>query len=65
MNWLSKFIAEETAPQSPTYDANALILNIRTTEEFASGHVDGDEFYARHLTFGFPKPMFTIWNAAN
>lgn len=41
MNWLSKFFAGETAPQSPTYDANALIIDVRTPEEFATIHVDG------------------------
>lgn len=41
MHWLSKFFANETAPQAPVYDDNALIIDIRTPGEFASGHVEG------------------------
>ena len=41
MNWLSKFFTNKAAPQAPAYDDNALIIDIRTPDEFASGHVDG------------------------
>jgi phage shock protein E len=42
MNWLSKFFTGKAAPpQAPAYDENALIIDIRTPGEFASGHVDG------------------------
>ena len=41
MSWLSKFFSREAAPPAPAYDANALVIDVRTPGEFASGHVDG------------------------
>ena len=41
MTWLSKFFPNKAAPQAPAYDDNALIIDVRTPSEFASGHVDG------------------------
>lgn len=41
MNWLSRFFSHEAAPPAPAYDDNALVIDVRTPGEFASGHVDG------------------------
>lgn len=41
MNWLSKFFSHDAAPQAPAYDDNAWVIDVRTPDEFASGHVDG------------------------
>jgi phage shock protein E len=41
MNWFSKRFSEATPPQSAAYDADALIIDLRTPSEFALGHVEG------------------------
>lgn len=41
MNWFRKLFSQASPPQGPAYDANALIIDLRTPSEFAVGHVDG------------------------
>jgi phage shock protein E len=41
MNWFSKLFSPVPPAQSPAYQDDALIIDVRTTSEFASGHVEG------------------------
>lgn len=41
MNWLSKMFGEENPQQQQAWDEDALIVDVRTPAEFASGHVQG------------------------
>ena len=41
MNWFGKLFSEAVPAASPAYGADALIIDVRTPIEFASGHVQG------------------------
>jgi phage shock protein E len=41
VNWLSNLISPSSDSSAPAWDADALLLDVRTASEYASGHVDG------------------------
>jgi phage shock protein E len=41
MNWFSTLFSHVPPARSPAYQDDALIIDVRTTSEFASGHVEG------------------------
>lgn len=41
MNWLNRFLSDTPDAQSPAWDEDVLIIDVRTPGEYASGHVDG------------------------
>lgn len=41
MNWLSNLIPDTPDSTSPAWDEDALLLDVRTPAEYASGHVGG------------------------
>jgi phage shock protein E len=55
MNWLHNLFSGGSSSESVEWNKDALILDVRTTSEFASGHVDGsvnapvDTFAQNHV----------------
>ncbi len=41
MNWLNNLLSAAPNLETPAWDADALIIDVRGPGEFASGHVDG------------------------
>ena len=41
MNWLSNLISNAPESTPPAWDEDALLIDVRTPLEFASGHVEG------------------------
>lgn len=41
MNWFSKLVSNSPESASPAWDEEALLLDVRTPTEFASGYVQG------------------------
>lgn len=41
MNWLSKLFTPEAPRETPAPSINVLIVDVRSPDEFAQGHVDG------------------------
>lgn len=54
MNWLTNLSSHAPNSESPAWDEDALIIDVRTPGEYASGHVDGalnlplDRFIQNH-----------------
>lgn len=65
MNWTGNFFSGATDSASPAWDEDALIIDVRSPGEFASGHVDGalnlplDRFAQEHANAA-PDPSRQI-----